>query len=171
MSTITFLALSDKYKFKYLLKYPFRYIIQAWSGAKKGGTRKDHCAFKFGSYIYEFKLKGVIITPSSDWLTTLDHQTQFSSYYLKTNLTDEQIIKALAYIQFVSDNSRYSIMEYALFQFPILNKIRFKKDHLLFCDKFFLRFLQVIGLIPEDVYCAAYDVDDIPDLLSKYNLI
>ena len=161
MNNLTFLALNDKYQFKYLFKYPFRYVIQLWSGAKK-----DHCAFYLEGFVYEYKFDGAIITPYHIWLEELDPQTKVSAYEFLEKISPTQINTVKLCIYYLYAVSHYSIMEYVFSKIPLLNKIKFEKDTRMFCNKFYLRTLQLLDFIPADINCANYNVDDVPDLLG-----
>lgn len=158
------LVCSSKYQIKYALHYPFRYSIQLLTG-----SRREHTASLIDGYVYESKPRpyGIVITPYEQWLATRNPETQVYLYEVMTEFTEDQNEKAINYVLNLVADYKYNTIENILYKIPFLRSFRFKIDKFMFCDKLSLRIYQVLGLIPADLYCAAFDPDDVPDVLGR----
>jgi len=160
-----YILCSSSFKLKYFFKYPFRYGIQLFTG-----SRMEHAATYLLGSILEGKLHGVIKTDYSTWLGGLEPQINAYMFQLLNPLSDDECVDMLEFYQNAS-TSKYNIIEFIFAKIPLLKLIKFPKDKYQFCDKIYLRGLQEIGRIPADIDCARLNPDQVPDLLSAYNLI
>lgn len=159
------LQCSSAFKPKYLILYPFRYLIQLISGA-----RTEHSALYLSGKVHEMKLAGLISNFLSNWFGNLDKQIDVYLYQLKEDLTENQILALESFIESVR-TAKYSIIQHIFSKIIFLRSIPFKKNKYLFCNQFYIEALKHINLLPPEVDSRKYTPDQVPDLLDRYNLI
>lgn len=167
---ISLIAFSSHYKFKYFLKYPFRYLIQLVTG-----SRMEHMGIKLmfddekQDLIYECTYNlGVHKTLMSERLNNLEHQIVVYEYEFIKKINKKQFDIIEKYLE-SKIGKKYSGIEALL---SPLDFFKFKDDkNKFFCSELVCEAIKQVKIIPSSTKSNTLEPRDLLKLLNDNFLL